>query len=1118
MNSTGDAYVTGSTGTASTPSPAQGYVLKVNAGGGSVGYGPALLGSAAQQTAGFGIALDSQNNAYVAGMTSDPGFPVTSGAPQATYGGGVTDGFAAKLNSGGGVIYATYMGGLGSSIIPERASGIGIDQDGNAYVSGTTECIGFPVTSPIPGVRNGGPAALMQGTTSGSSSTWSPAGLTGTFDEVTALAFDPGGDLYAGTDAVNAAGGGVYKLSGGSWSYASTGITSTTIDAIAVDPNATQTVYAAGNLTLFKTTNGGGSWTQILNPIGLTAVLAVAKTSPSTVYLGSAGGLTYSTNGGTSWSNPTTPPGTGAVAALIVDPSHAATAFAGTPSGVYKTTDGGAVWNAVNDGLPQIGGFTLPVTSLAINGTTATIYATTANGLFYTTDGGASWSQALLGQVTSTPYLVAVDAGNHVYVAFYGAGMATATGGGVNQSDWSTLTYNGLTHNQIFALAAPPGGSGTAYAGMVSATTAFLTEISATGQSFISSSCIGGADNNLGQQIAVTAAGATYLSGATIATDFPTTPRALQSSLAGLYDDFVVGININTAVTITSSPSGAAITVAGSGCAPGSYTTPKILSWGTGVVCSISFADPQAFGGVEYEFQSSSVNGSAFSHSNPLVITSGGVNLLINATYTAVTGTGPGTATHFSVSAPSSATAGVPIRFTVTALDAGNHTAAGYTDPVRFTSTDPSAALPGDAQLTNGVGTFPAALVNPGVQTITASDLLAPGITGTSAGITVSQPGAGLRFISMVPCRVVDTRDNTKPAGFGPPSIAGQTSRSFTIPNGPCSGIPANAQAYSLNVTVVPHGELGYLTVWPAGQNKPLVSTLNSLDGQVKANAAIVGAGASGAISVFATDNTDVVLDINGYFMPNSDSSGLGFYPVTPCRLVDTRPGAPSTVLTGRLAAGSTTTLPILSSTCNLPSSAQAYSLNFTLVPPAAVGYLTVWPTGVGRPVVSTLNDPTGTVEANAAIMPAGTGGSINVFVTNPTDLVVDVNGYFAPAGPGALSLYTLPPCRVLDTRLPAGSAPFIGTIDVDVLGSGCGGTGATEGYVFNATVVPQGFLGYLTLWPEGTIQPVVSTLNGYNGEVTSNMAIVPTNNTQISAFADDETFLVLDLFGYFAP
>jgi len=403
------------------------------------------------------------------------------------------------------------------------------------------------------------------------------------------------------------------------------------------------------------------------------------------------------------------------------------------------------------------------------------------------------------------------------------------------------------------------------------------------------------------------------------------------------------------------------------------------------------------------------------------------------------------------------------------------------------------------------------------VQMLTASDLLLPTIAGTSGSITVSQPTAGLHFVSMTPCRVVDTRDATKPSGFGPPFIAGHAARSFAIPNGPC-GIPSSAQAYSLNVTVVPHTTLGYLTVWPTGQSQPWVSTLNSQDGRVKANAAIVSAGTGGAISVYATDDTDVVLDINGYFVAATDSSGLGFYPMTPCRLVDTRPGAPSTISSGALIGGTSRTLRILSSSCNVPATAKAYSLNFTVVPPTAVDYLTVYPTGERQPFVSTLNDPTGTVVANAAIAQAGTGGAIDVFATQTTDLVVDINGYFAPVATGALSLYALPPCRVLDTRMPAGSLPFAGSIDVNVIGSGCGGTSAAQAYVLNATVVPSGSLGYLTLWPQGAAQPLVSTLNAQDGVITSNMAIVPANNTEISAFAQGQAHLILDISGYFAP
>jgi hypothetical protein len=294
-----------------------------------------------------------------------------------------------------------------------------------------------------------------------------------------------------------------------------------------------------------------------------------------------------------------------------------------------------------------------------------------------------------------------------------------------------------------------------------------------------------------------------------------------------------------------------------------------------------------------------------------------------------------------------------------------------------------------------------------------------------------------------------------------------------------------------------------------------VAATLNSLDGRIKSSAAIVPAGTGGAISVFASDATQLVLDINGYFVPNTTAGALAFYPVTPCRLVDTRNG---TLLSGPFATGQTRTLPILSSTCAVPATAQAYSLNFVAVPPARVGFLTAFPTGVARPVVATLNDVTGTIAANAAIVPAGTSGSIDVFASDTTHLVVDIDGYYAPPATGGLSLYNLPPCRVLDTRLPSGSPPITGQLDVNVLASLCGGTPATQAYVFNATVVPTASLGFLTMWPQGTTRPVVATLNAVDGAITNNLAVVSTSNTQVSAFLSDSSHLILDLFGYFAP
>jgi uncharacterized repeat protein (TIGR02543 family) len=390
--------------------------------------------------------------------------------------------------------------------------------------------------------------------------------------------------------------------------------------------------------------------------------------------------------------------------------------------------------------------------------------------------------------------------------------------------------------------------------------------------------------------------------------------------------------------------------------------------------------------------------------------------------------------------------------------------------------------------------------------------LMTAGRTVT-ANFSAAPPSAALHFVPVAPCRVADTRNPNGP--FGGPALAGQTVRDFAIPNSGC-GIPASAQAYSLNVAVVPLGPLGYLTVWPTGQRQPVVATLNSTDGRIKSNAAIVPAGSAGAISLFVTDPTDVVLDINGYFVPASDPGSLQFYPLPPCRVADTRDpagplGGPS------LPAGGSRTFAIPASPCGVPATAQAYSFNFAAVPKEPL-FLTAWPTGQAMPLVASLNAAHLAPTSNAVIVPAGTGGSVDVFASGATDLVIDINGYFAAPDTGGLSLYNLPPCRVTDTRNPAGSPPFNGTIDIDPRTSGCGTLSTARAFVFNATVVPPAPLGFLTLWPQGTPQPIVASLNATEGAITGNMAIVPTENGVISAFGSQPTHLVLDIFGYFAP
>ena len=176
----------------------------------------------------------------------------------------------------------------------------------------------------------------------------------------------------------------------------------------------------------------------------------------------------------------------------------------------------------------------------------------------------------------------------------------------------------------------------------------------------------------------------------------------------------------------------------------------------------------------------------------------------------------------------------------------------------------------------------------------------------------------------------------------------------------------------------------------------PLVSTLNSWAGKVVAHAAIVPSGTNESISVFVTDPTDVILDISGYFGQPGGAGALSFYPVTPCRVADTR-NAAGPFGGPEMGAGSTRSFAMPAGGCSVPPTAAAYSVNVTVVPDGVLSYLNAWPAGSPQPLVSTLNSWDGSVVANAAIVPAGGSGAISIFVTNPTHVVLDFNGYFAP-------------------------------------------------------------------------------------------------------------------------
>jgi hypothetical protein len=409
--------------------------------------------------------------------------------------------------------------------------------------------------------------------------------------------------------------------------------------------------------------------------------------------------------------------------------------------------------------------------------------------------------------------------------------------------------------------------------------------------------------------------------------------------------------------------------------------------------------------------------------------------------------------------------------------------------------------------------------------------------TVTQAGQTTT---AGLAFYPLTPCRIADTRSvggSGLTGAFGPPFLAANSTRNVPILASFCN-LPATARAYSLNFGALPHAPLGFLTTWPAGSPLPDAATLGSPSGQEASDAALVPAGTNASISLFANSPTDVIIDINGYFAPPNEPQALAFYPITPCRIADTRTVVDGgSGLTGAfgppyLSADTTRVLPMPTSACGLPSTALAYSLNFGAIPHAPLGFLTTWPTGSPLPQVGTLGSPSGSPVSNAALVPAGTSGSISLYANADTDVIVDSNGYFAaPGGTGALYFYPLRPCRIADTRSVAdGGSGLTGAFgpptmsagsmrDFPIPSSSCSVPASAQAYSLNIGVVTPGPLAVLTTWPAGEPQPLVGTLNSPQAGIVSNAAIVPAGSDgAISIYVSDTTDVIIDIDGYFAP
>jgi len=150
----------------------------------------------------------------------------------------------------------------------------------------------------------------------------------------------------------------------------------------------------------------------------------------------------------------------------------------------------------------------------------------------------------------------------------------------------------------------------------------------------------------------------------------------------------------------------------------------------------------------------------------------------------------------------------------------------------------------------------------------------------------------------------------------------------------------------------------------------------------------------NGNVSFFASDATNVVADVVGYFGTPGAAGSLTFHPMAPCagvntQLADGPDGGPA------LVAYSTRDFPInQAAVCGMPGWARAYSLNFVATPMGALTGLNVQPMGFGNVTSFSLYAADGQETASAGILSAGTGG-LTVTPFSPTHLMMIFNGYF---------------------------------------------------------------------------------------------------------------------------
>lgn len=282
-----------------------------------------------------------------------------------------------------------------------------------------------------------------------------------------ALALDgrDSGRLYVGIPY-----DGIFETEDGgqTWTPVNTGLPSLSLEAMTIDPQDPNVLYAGihdfGFSEVWKTVNGGGSWNSVvgagLPKFNVIASLVIDPNNPRTIYVvgflssGSmATGIYRSSDGGDTWTGLSEVPD-GQIPPLAVDLQNSSTVYAGSNgSGMYKSTDGGKTWIQSSRGLSAVGVYGLTVD----HSNPGTVYAGTDQGIFKSADSGGTWSRKLPDPTSS----VVIDPSNPatIYATLAIGYVLKSTDGG---ETWRNL----LGIGDVAALAVDSSNPKTLYAGI----------------------------------------------------------------------------------------------------------------------------------------------------------------------------------------------------------------------------------------------------------------------------------------------------------------------------------------------------------------------------------------------------------------------------------------------------------------------------------------------------------------------------------------------------------------------------------------------------------------------------------------------------------------------------